>query len=87
MQKVWKALSDPTRRKILQLLKERDMSAGEIAEHFDVSKPTLSHHLEILRNADLVVSHRKGQKIIYSLNTTVLDEVVAYLMELLEKKR
>ncbi len=84
MQKMWKALSDPTRRKILLLLKEKDMSAGEIAEHFNVTKPTLSHHLEILKNAELVTSRREGQKIIYSLNTTVLEDILAYVLELLQ---
>ena len=84
MQKMWKALSDPTRRKILLLLKEKDMSAGEIAEHFHVTKPTLSHHLEILKNAELVTSRREGQKIIYSLNTTVLEDILAYVLELLK---
>ena len=84
MQKMWKALSDPTRRKILLLLKEKDMSAGEIAEHFHVTKPTLSHHLEILKNAELVTSRREGQKIIYSLNTTVLEDILAYVLELLQ---
>lgn len=81
---MWKALSDPTRRKILLLLKEKDMSAGEIAEHFNVTKPTLSHHLEILKNAELVTSRREGQKIIYSLNTTVLEDILAYVLELLQ---
>ena len=86
MQKVWKALSDPTRRKILELLRERDLSAGEIAEHFDTRWPTISHHLEVLKNSGLVTAHRQGQKIIYSLNLTVLDEVLAYIVELLEKE-
>ena len=81
---MWKALSDPTRRKILLLLKEKDMNAGEIAEHFHVTKPTLSHHLEILKNAELVTSRREGQKIIYSLNTTVLEDILAYVLELLK---
>ena len=81
---MWKALSDPTRRKILLLLKGKDMSAGEIAEHFNVTKPTLSHHLEILKNAELVTSRRQGQKIIYSLNTTVLEDILAYVLELLQ---
>ncbi len=86
MQKVWKALSDPTRRKILELLRERDLSAGEIAEHFDTRWPTISHHLEVLKNSGLVTAHRQGQKIIYSLNLTVLDEVLAYIVDLLEKE-
>ena len=69
--KVYKALADPTRRKILQLLRERDMNAGELAEHFDVTKPTLSRHFSVLQEADLIQGTRKGNFIIYRLNVTV----------------
>jgi len=85
MQKIWKALSDPTRRKILKLLKEGDMSAGEIAEHFNITKATLSHHLDILKNAELVTFRKDGQRIIYSLNTTVLEDILSFVIDLIEK--
>jgi len=72
----FKALSDPTRRKIILLLKKSDMTAGEIADQFDMTKPSISHHLNILKQAELVIDERKGQNIYYSLNTTVFQEVV-----------
>jgi len=71
----FKALADPTRRKIILLLKDRDMTAGEIAEQFDMTKPSISHHLNALKQALLVTDDRKGQNIYYSLNTTVFQEV------------
>lgn len=74
----FKALADPTRRKIILLLKEQDLTAGEIAEQFDMSKPSISHHLNILKQALLVTDERKGQYIYYSLNTTVFQEVVKW---------
>lgn len=73
--KTFQALSDPTRRKILELLKKHDMNAGEIGKNFSISLPSLSHHLNILKQADLVTSQRKGQEIIYSLNLSVFEEV------------
>ncbi len=76
------ALSDPTRRAILQMLNERDMTAGEIAAHFAISAPSVSHHLSVLKAADLVTAERNGQRIIYRLNATVLQEALAVLMEL-----
>lgn len=79
MKDVFKALSDPTRRKILELLKEKDRSAGEIAEAFTIGKPSISHHLGILKDADLVQTERDGQSIIYSLNTTVFQELLAWV--------
>ncbi|MEC0884914.1 autorepressor SdpR family transcription factor [Bacillus atrophaeus] len=60
MNKAFKALADPTRRKILDLLKKQDLTAGEIAEHFEMSKPSISHHLNILKNTDLVLDEKKG---------------------------
>ncbi len=74
----FKALADPTRRKIVLLLKERDMTAGEIADQFDMTKPSISHHLNALKQALLVTDNRKGQNIYYSLNTTVFQEVVKW---------
>ena len=81
MNQVFKALSDSTRREILRLLRERDMNAGEIASHFDISKPSISHHLNILRQAKLVQVERNAQERIYSLNATVVQEFLAELLE------
>jgi len=74
----FKALADPTRRKIILLLKDRDLTAGEIAEQFDMTKPSISHHLSVLKQALLVTDERKGQNISYSLNTTVFQEVIKW---------
>ena len=80
---VFKALADPTRREILRLLRRKEMSAGDLAERFDMTKPTVSHHFAVLKEADLIVSRREGQQIIYSLNTTVTQDLLAWLWELL----
>ena len=85
MSKAFKALSDKTRREILKVLNNRDMSAGEIAEHFDMSKPSISKHLDILREAELVSSEKKGQFIIYSINTSVIQEVLGNFLEIFKK--
>jgi ArsR family transcriptional regulator, arsenate/arsenite/antimonite-responsive transcriptional repressor len=82
MNDVFKALNDPIRRDILTLLRERDRTAGEIADHFSVGKPTISHHLDLLRQANLVESVKNGQFVVYSLNTTVLDEIMKWFLEL-----
>jgi len=82
---VFKALSDKNRRQILKLLREKDLSAGEIAEHFDISKPSLSHHLNILKQANLVQTERQGQNIIYSLNTTAIQELISWIYDFKEK--
>ncbi|MGL4731009.1 MAG: autorepressor SdpR family transcription factor [Clostridium sp.] len=79
---VFKALSDPTRRKILDLLKNKDMTAGEIAEFFNISKPSISHHLSALKNADLVSDERNGQYIYYSINTSVFEDLMTWFMDL-----
>ena len=76
----FKALSDPTRRRILELLRERDMTAGELAEQFNMSKPSISHHLTTLKTAELVTDERHGQNIIYSLNTTVMQDLMQDLI-------
>lgn len=78
MNNTFKALSDPTRRKILDLLKERDLTAGEISDHFNMTKPSISQHLKILKHADLVQEEKKGQYVIYSLNTTVFQEIISW---------
>jgi ArsR family transcriptional regulator len=80
MSEVYKALADPTRRRILEMLREREMSAGEIADHFDLAKPTLSGHFAVLRAADLVQSEKHGTTITYRLNISVLEEALLALM-------
>ncbi|QQF63147.1 autorepressor SdpR family transcription factor [Bacillus halotolerans] len=82
MNKAFKALADPTRRRILDLLKQQDLTAGQIADQFDMSKPSISHHLNILKNTDLVRDQKKGQYIIYSLNTTVLQDLIGWFFSL-----
>ena len=81
MNDAFKALSDPPRRRILELLKDQDMTAGEIAQCFDISKPSVSHHLSTLKAAGLVLDERKGQNIIYSLNTTIFQELVKWFFD------
>jgi len=81
MSEVYKALADPTRRRVLELLREREMSAGEIAEHFQLAKPTLSGHFAVLREAGLVTPEKTGTTIIYRLNVSVLEEALMALMD------
>ena len=85
MGSVFKAISDPTRREILKLLNEKDLSAGEIAEHFDISKPALTKHLNILREAELVSSEKQGNFVIYSINVTVLQQALSGFMSIFGK--
>ena len=82
MNSIFKALNDTTRREILNMLQKQDLTAGEIAERFDMSKPSISHHLDLLKRADLVTSEKKGQFIYYSINTTVLDDIIQWLFTL-----
>lgn len=84
--KVFKAISDKNRRKIIRLLKKSELTAGEIAEHFTISKPSISEHLKILKNADLIASEKNGQFITYFLNTTVLEDVLTYMVGIFGKK-
>jgi DNA-binding transcriptional ArsR family regulator len=84
MDKVFKALSDPTRRLILQLLREREMTAGELADCFHLSKPTLSGHFSVLREADLVTSEKSGTSITYRLKVSVLEEAMLGFANLLD---
>lgn len=79
---LFKALNDPIRRQILEILKEQNMTAGDISDRFDVGKPTISHHLDLLRQANLVTSEKDGQFVIYAINTTVLDEIMKWLLDL-----
>ena len=83
MPDVFKALSDPTRREILRLLKRGEMTAGAIADNFAMSKPSVSHHLSTLKSAGLVFAERRGQEIVYSLDTTVFQDAMTYMLELL----
>jgi len=87
MNHLFQALSDPTRRKILDMLRKKDLTAGEIADAFDISKPSISHHLDILKRANLVVSEKQGQFITYSINTTELDELIKWMYHLGVKKK
>lgn len=82
MEDVWKALADPTRRKILELLKNKSLNAGEIAAEFNMTKPSISNHLSILKQADLVDSEKIGQNVIYSLKTSVLEDMLKMLCDL-----
>jgi len=84
---LFKALNDSTRREILELLQEKDRTAGEIADHFTISKPSISHHLDLLKQAGLVESVKEGQFIYYSLNTTVVDEILQWLLQFKTKKK
>ena len=87
MNVLFKALNDPTRREIVELLKGKDMTAGEIADHFNISKPSISHHLDLLKQADILSSIKDGQFIYYSLNATVLDEIITWIVGLQNKKK
>lgn len=86
MNDVWGAMSDPTRRKILAMLRKGNMTAGEIADNFDMTKPSISHHLNILKQAELVDAEKKGQQIEYSINTTVLQDILSYVVGLTDKE-
>lgn len=82
MNEIFKALNDPVRREILKLLREKDMNAGEIAMNFDMTAPSISHHLDKLKRAGLVSTVKQGQFVNYSLNTTILDDVLTYILTL-----
>ena len=87
MNEAFKALADPTRRQILQLLRRGEMTAGELAEHFDMTKPSLSHHFAVLKQADLIEARRDGQQIYYALNTTVVEDLLAIVWDLFSSHR
>jgi DNA-binding transcriptional ArsR family regulator len=88
MKDPFKALSDPTRREILRLLRRGgEMTAGELAGHFDMTKPSMSHHFAVLKDADLVVTRREGQQIYYALNTTVVEDLLAIIWDLFSDHR
>jgi ArsR family transcriptional regulator len=82
LNELFKAIADPTRREILHLLRKEEMTAGDVAARFDMTKPTMSHHFSVLKEAGLVTSRREGQTIWYALNTTVLEDVLAWTMDM-----
>jgi len=82
MNDVFKALADPTRREILRLLRGGERTAGELAERFDMSKPSMSHHFAVLKEAELIRSRRDGKQIYYTLNTTVVQDALAWFRDL-----
>ncbi len=81
MNTLFKALNDATRREILEMLKFGDLTAGDIADKFDMTKPSISHHLDLLKSAGLVSSQKKGQIIYYTLNMTVLDDIMSWFLQ------
>lgn len=87
MNEAWNALSDPTRRKILTMLRKSDLNAGEIASQFEMSKPSISHHLSILKQADLVTTKKVGQNMIYSINTSVLEDILNWFSGMIGKDK
>jgi DNA-binding transcriptional ArsR family regulator len=87
MNDAFRALADPTRREILRLLRRGEQSAGELADHFGISKPSMSHHFAVLKQADLVSTRRAGQQIYYALNTTVAEDLLAAVWDLFPNRR
>ncbi|MGN7296649.1 autorepressor SdpR family transcription factor [Ferdinandcohnia sp. SAFN-114] len=87
MNDLFKALSDENRRKILDLLRKGDLTAGEIAEHFEMSKAGISQHLSVLKNAELVFAIKRGQYVYYSLNSTVFQEVLKWIIQFHSNKK
>ena len=87
MNLLFKALRDPTRRRILEMLKERDLTVGEISEAFAMTTPSISYHLDLLKNAQLVSARKNGQFVTYSLETTVLDESLGWILNLIQKPK
>jgi ArsR family transcriptional regulator len=84
---LFKALNDPTRRAILEMLRDKDLTAGEIAEQFDMSWPSVSHHLDLLKKAGLVVAQKEGQFVNYSINTTVMDDMLQWILQFTHKNQ
>lgn len=82
MNEVFKALNDPARREILKMLRKKDLTAGEIATRFDMTAPSISHHLDKLKRAGLVTTEKQGQYVLYSLNTTIVDDLLQYFLTL-----
>ncbi len=82
MDDIFKALNDPTRREILKILRKRDMTAGDIGSRFNMTAPSISHHLEKLKRAGLVTTVKKGQFVLYSINTTIIEDILQYVLTL-----
>ena len=87
MNDAFKALADPTRREILRLLRKGPMTAGDLADRFDISKPSMSHHFSVLQAADLVAANRDGRQIVYTLNTTVVQDLLTAMFDLFPTSR
>jgi ArsR family transcriptional regulator, arsenate/arsenite/antimonite-responsive transcriptional repressor len=87
MNEAFKALADPTRRSILQMLRSGEMTAGELSQRFDMSKPSVSHHFSVLKQADLITSRKVGQQIYYALNTTVVEDLLGIVWGLFSANR
>jgi ArsR family transcriptional regulator len=87
MNEAFKALADPTRRTILQMLRSGEMTAGELSQRFDMSKPSVSHHFSVLKQADLITSRKEGQQIYYALNTTVVEDLLGIVWGLFSANR
>lgn len=83
--RVFKALADSKRRKIITLLRKGDLNAGQIASHFQISKPSISEHLKVLKHANIIYSQKRGQYVVYHLNTTVIQDIIHFFMEWKEK--
>jgi DNA-binding transcriptional ArsR family regulator len=81
MNDIFRALNDPNRRKIIELLREKPMNSGEIADHFNMKKPSISHHLDILKRAELIIPEKNGQYIKYTLNTTIIEDLLNWLIK------
>ena len=84
---IFKALNDATRRRILEMLQKKDLTAGEIADKFNISFPSISHHLDLLKQAKLVTTKKEGQFVYYSLNTTVMDDILKWILQFKTKKK
>ncbi|CAN5533748.1 autorepressor SdpR family transcription factor [soil metagenome] len=87
MNLLFKALRDPTRRRILEMLNERDLTVGEISAAFDMSMPSISYHLDLMKHAQLVSARKNGQFVIYSLDTTVLEDSLGWILQLIKKNK
>jgi DNA-binding transcriptional ArsR family regulator len=82
MNDIFKAMNDSTRREILKMLRVQDMTAGDIAAKFDMTAPSISHHLDKLKRAGLVTTIKQGQYVLYSINTTIIDDIIQYVLTL-----
>lgn len=85
IEEVFKAMADPTRRRILGLLSKGELTAGQMTQEFNISGPSMSHHFNVLKNADLIQGRRDGQQIVYSLNTTVVQDALTLFLDVFAK--